>query len=82
MPQGRYWVDGPRLVLESENSVEEGAVFVIGTEEQKSGQRLFISVTEEKAVGSNNRDFECTLRATMAQARELRDWLVANIPNE
>jgi hypothetical protein len=70
---GHTWEKGPHLILEATESFEEGAGFVWAQEKD----RLFISVSEEKAVDSYNSSFECTLTATREQAVQLRNWLVS-----
>lgn len=60
-----------RLFIESEHDFEDGATIVV-----RDGGLMTISVAQELAVGSYNQDFECTIRMSAQQARELRDWLV------
>lgn len=67
---------GALLVLEATDTYEDGASFAWSDDKTK----LFISVSEEKAVDSYNAMFECTLTATLEQARQLRDWLNRTLP--
>lgn len=77
MVDGHSWEAGPRLVLEATCSAEDGACFVWSAQKQM----LFVSVAEEQAVDSYNRPIECTLSATLDQAKQLREWLNKNLPD-
>lgn len=79
MKIGYTWIKGPQLILSDDQSFEEGAHFVLGDDRAggvgPTGKRLHITVAEEKAIDSYNTDIQCSLSATMDQARQLRDWL-------
>lgn len=40
-----------------------------------TGEGVYVSVSEEKAVDSYNDSFECSIRLTPDQFTQLRDWV-------
>jgi len=79
-----------RLVLQSEHSFEDELVAAIeeGHEFTPIGAddcidiagTVCISVAEEQAVDSYNQMFTCSIHLNADQARQLRDWLIRNVP--
>lgn len=78
----------PRLHFEAKSSWEDGATFAItdgngevSGSDKITGKCVAVSVAEEKAVGSYNEWFECTVHLGPDQAKALRDWLIAHFPS-
>lgn len=58
-----------RLVIEAQQSYEEGATFV------RHDGGIRISVAEEHAVDSYNQSFTCSITMSRQQVRKLHKWL-------
>lgn len=68
--------DGSRLVISDPQDFENQVTVTDGCAwSDKTGRFAHIEVSEEKAVDSYNRTFECGFDLDRTQAAALRDWL-------